>query len=204
METRTPNLVVNSDLLYQLSYRGYVIKVHCYFTKKQSLFYNKRAIYYNSLMLFEALRKPDPIVSWVAQSSPTLTAALLGHLQVLRSQEPDNPRLDPNTRLLSEMGLCGAIHRVNLPAGYHPVHGRIYFGGSDTVFTEHEFAMFGDNIICITPGQFIEDGGFKKGERITRLATMDSRRIIVDGELAVLFGKKSQIEKSYGMRYATQ
>ena len=155
-------------------------------------------------MLFEALRKPDPIVSWTARSSSALTAALLSHLQVLRSQEPDNPRLDPNTRLLSEMGLCGAIHRVNLPAGYHPVHGRIYFGGSDTVFTEHEFAMFGDNIICITPGQFIEDGGFKKGERITRLATMDSRRIIVDGELAVLFGKKSQIEKSYGMRYATQ
>lgn len=155
-------------------------------------------------MLLEALRKPDPVMSWVYQFSPHLTAALLSYFKVVRHK--DSVSLDPNRFLLSEMGLCGVIHRLALPEGYHMVHGKVSIGGNDTISTKHIFAMSGDRIVCITPGQFVEplDKNLKKGERVEKLIKKDPRHIIVDGELAVLFGRKKDIERVYDLEYSTQ
>ena len=156
-------------------------------------------------MVFEALRKPHPVVILVDQSSPVLTAMLSNQLKLALLEAPTDASLNPERFFLSEMGLCGVIHKLNLPKGYHPVHGKVYFYGSDTIYTKHEFAMSGDNIICITPGQFIEpDNSFQKGDRIRMLLKRNPRHIVVDGELAVLFGKIDTIEGIYGFRYATR
>jgi hypothetical protein len=155
--------------------------------------------------MFEAFRrpKPYPIENWVKQSAPELIAALANHLKAVGSKDPVG--FDSNKLLLSEMGLCGAIHESILPKGYRPVSGVVYLNGGMIPF-KHEFAVSGNDILCITPGQFIEpgDNSLEKGDRIKMLMNRNPRHIMVDGELAVLFGKIRDIDKSYGLLYATR
>lgn len=140
------------------------------------------------------------IRNWIENNSVDITSALTKYRHEVEWMEPVKSNL--NKRFLSEMWLCGAFKNINkLPAGYNRISGSVRddYGYN----TGHIFAISGNNILCITPGQFIlpYDDTLKKGDRINILVNLDPTHIFVRGELAVLHGNVKDIEKSYGLRY---
>lgn len=151
-------------------------------------------------MLRESLG-PIPIGNWIENNSNYITSVLSDYLLKVKWMEPVKSNLDK--RSLSELWLCGAFKDIDeLPIGYTRTPGKVYIGDRYEP-TGHIFAMSEDEVLCITPGEFISptDDTLKKGDRIRRLVSLDPSHIFVRGELAVLHGNVKDIEKSYGLRY---
>lgn len=115
------------------------------------------------------------------------------------------PALDRRLRWLSEMPLCEFWERkkITFPHGFKKNYAKIY-AGIHHPDEYHVFAAAGDQILCLTPGQYVRSDGenLGPGDRIKILQEKapDLIKIYGDG-VARLFGERDDIYNRLGISY---
>ena len=119
--------------------------------------------------------------------------------------------LDLGDRWLSEMPLCEAWKGIKkgagLPSGFKLEWTEVFVSGGDPLGPQrgHFVAVDPrDEILCITPGQFVHADGrlLKPGDRVLSLQEKAPELTThYDGGIAVLYGTKQEIGKRLGIWY---
>lgn len=119
--------------------------------------------------------------------------------------------LNPNERWPSEMPLCGVWENlrksVGLPDGFKVGVTEVFVSSAPLSLEEKQhFCAFGrqDEILCITPGQFVKADGLTlgPGERIGVLVDKAPELIqVYGGGIAILYGKQNIIGTRLGIWY---
>jgi hypothetical protein len=104
------------------------------------------------------------------------------------------------------MNLCVAIETLVLPPGYHVGYGIVgYFAGDIYHRDSHVFGVNGENILCVTAGQFVEPDNKQllKGSRIATLIAKSAHLLSFDepSELCLLYGNRQVIKETLGLWY---
>jgi len=107
---------------------------------------------------------------------------------------------------LSEMPLCGSLNFISPPDGYNLIGGSVIYTDEGTQKQRGHwfYASFGGKeIICLTPGQFIDPSiELKKGERILILSQKAPGLVhVLNEEIAMLAGTRDEIFSKLGLNY---
>jgi hypothetical protein len=116
-------------------------------------------------------------------------------------------------RWLSELGLCGCLPEITLPAGFNTILGVVKLSkdlpkvNGSTRNVVHKFGYHEDGrILCVTFGQFYdsEENLILIGGDRVRFFERKAPNLITlfpDHEIAVLLGQKEEIKQKLGLDY---
>ena len=156
---------------------------------------------------------PLPVEEWVGANLEFIARNLEEQRLKLLGRHSNIPpsALNLDERWPSEMPLCGAWKRIKkdagLPSGLKLNWTEVFVFGGDPFGPQrgHFFAASPeDDVLCITPGQFVHADGrlLKPGDRVLSLKQKAPELIThYDGGIAVLYGTKQEIGKRLGIWY---
>ena len=155
---------------------------------------------------------PRPIGEWIGENLEFIARKLEQQRQASLKRHVVPPSsLSLGERWLSEMPLCevwGKIRKnVGLPTGFKLGITEVFVSSGGFSLEEREhFCAFGrgDEILCITPGQFVKIDGrvLGPGERIGAILEKAAELIkIYPGGIAVLYCKQNIIGTRLGIWY---
>lgn len=154
---------------------------------------------------------PLSVNEWVAGNLEFIAQKLEEERQSRVGKVTPLSILDLNDRWLSEMPLCEAWKDIKksagLPSGFKLRWTEVFVIGGDPLGPQRGHFIAAtpeDDILCITPGQFVHTNGrlVKPGERIVELKQKAPELItLYGGGIAVLYGQKQAVGKRLEIWY---